>query len=76
MDYIEIYSSTVRFESITMMVAAAASEELHMEQLDVTTAFLYVELEEEVYLEIPEGMFEEKLPGKVLRLQKALHGIK
>ena len=61
-DYTETYSPTVRFESIRMMIAAAASGELHMEQLDVTTTFLYANLEEEVYMEIPEGMFAEKLP--------------
>lgn len=75
-DYSETYSPTVRFESIRMMIAAAASEELHMEQMDVTTAFLYAALEEEVYLEIPEGMFATELPGKVLRLLKALYGLK
>ena len=32
------------------MTVAAASEGMHMEQMDVTTAFLYVELEEEVCL--------------------------
>ena len=51
-DYGDTYSPTVRFESIRMMVAAVASNGLHMEQLDVTTSFLYVDLEEEVYLEI------------------------
>ena len=57
-----------------MMIAAAASEELHMEQMDVTTAFLYAALEEEVYSEIPEGMFATEIPGKVLRLW--LYGLK
>ena len=47
-----------------------------MEQLDVTTAFLYANLEEEVYVEIPEGMFGVKMPGKVPRLFKALYGLK
>ena len=75
-DYTETYSPTVRFESIRLMLAAAASEGMHMEQLDVTTAFLYANLEEEVYLEIPEGMFGEEMPGKVLRLFKALYGLK
>ena len=75
-DYGDTYSPTVRFESIRMMLAAAASDGLHMEQLDVTTAFLYADLEEEVYLEIPEGMFAEPMPGKVLRLLKALYGLK
>ena len=75
-DYGETYSPTVRFESIRLMMAAAASDGLHMEQLDVTTAFLYADLEEEVYLEIPQGMFEEEMPGMVLRLLKALYGLK
>ena len=75
-DYTETYSPTVRFESIRLMLAAAASEGQHMEQMDVTTAFLYAELREEVYLEIPEGMFEEEMHGKVLRLYKALYGLK
>ena len=43
-DYTETYSPTVRFESIRMMVAAAASGDLHMQQLDVTTAVEYVML--------------------------------
>ena len=45
------------------MIVAAASRGLHMEELDVTTAFLYADLEEEVYLEIPERMFAEAMPG-------------
>ena len=75
-DYTETYSPTVRFESIRLMLAAIASEWMHMEQLDVTTTFLYANLEEEVYLEILEGMFDEELPGKVVRLFKALYGPK
>ena len=75
-DYTETYSPTVKFESIRLMLAVAASEGMHMEQLDVTTTFLYANLEEEVYLEIPEGMFGEKMSGKVLRLFKALYGLK
>ena len=47
-----------------------------MEQINVTTAFLYADLEEEVYLEILEGMFDFDMAGKVLRLLKALYGLK
>ena len=49
---------------------------MHMEHMDVTTTFLYADLEEEVYLEIPEGMFDEDMTYKVLRLRKALYGLK
>ena len=67
----------MRFESIRLMTAAVASEGMFIEQMDVTTAFLYADLEEEVYLQIPEGMFEEDMHGKVLtRLKMALYGLK
>ena len=75
-DYTETYSPTVRFESIRMMTAAATSRNMHMEQMDVTTAFPYADLEEEVYLELPEEVFDVDMAGKVLRLIKALYGFK
>lgn len=59
-----------------MMLAAAGGDGLQMEQMDVTTTFLYVDLGEEVYLEIPKGMYGEDMVGKVLRLRKALYGLK
>ena len=71
-DYGETYSPTVRFESIRMMLAAAASDGLHMEKLDVSTAFLYADLEEVVYLEIPEGMFSEAMSSKEKYLGEVL----
>ena len=59
-----------------MMPAEAAAEGLHTAQMDVTTAFLYADLEEEVYMAIPNGMFDQPMSGKVLRLLKALYGLK
>ena len=40
------------------------------------TAFLYAPLEEEVYMEQPEGTVEEGDEGKVMRLLKCLYGLK
>ena len=58
------------------MLAEVAAEGLHRAQMDVTTAFLYADLEEEVYMEIPDRMFDQPMLGKVLRLLKALYGLK
>lgn len=44
-DYEETFSPTVRFESVRLMVAAAAADGLHTHQMDVTTAFLYASLD-------------------------------
>ena len=75
-DYDETFSPTVRFESIRLMVAAAAADDMHTHQMDVTTAFLYASLDEEVYMELMEGMEGYGEPGKVARLWKAIYGLK
>ena len=75
-DYDETFSPTVRFESVRLMVAAAAAAGMHTHQMDVTTAFLYASLEEEVYMELMEGMDGYGEPGKVARLWKAINGLK
>ena len=54
----------------------AALENWTIEGLDVRNAYLYGELDEEIYMEQPEG---HKTPGKehlVFRLLKALYGLK
>ena len=75
-DYDQTFSPTVRFESIRQLVAVRTSRGLHMHQMDVTTAFLYAPLEEEVYMEQPEGTVLEGNEGKVMRLLKCLYGLK
>ena len=67
-DYEEAFSLTVRFESVRLMVAAAAVGNMHTHQMDVTTTFLYASLDEVVYTELLEGMEGYGTPGKVARL--------
>src|ERR1700744_5961587 len=75
-DYDEIFSPVVRFETVWMMLALAALRDWHISGLDVKTAFLYGELDEELYMEQPEGF---KIPGqqnKVMLLKRAIYGLK
>ena len=58
------------------MLAEVVAEGLHTAQMDVTTAFLYADLEEEVYMEIPDGMFDQPMPSKAICLLEALSGLK
>ena len=44
--------------------------------MDVKFAFLNSILEEEVYIEQPEGFFDENNKDKVCKLNKALYGLK
>ena len=55
-DYEETFAPTVRFESVRALAALAAGVGWELDQMDVTTAFLYAELDEETYIEIPEGV--------------------
>ncbi|KAJ4702606.1 Retrovirus-related Pol polyprotein from transposon TNT 1-94 [Melia azedarach] len=53
-DYNEIFSPVVRHTSIRVLLAIVAHQDLELEQLDVKTAFLHRELEEEIYMTQPD----------------------
>jgi len=75
-DYDETFAPTVRFESVRLLVAFAASMGWELDQMDVATAFLYARLEEETYVEIPEGVAPVVGKDQVWRLHKCLYGLK
>jgi len=72
-DYEETYSPVVRYTSIRLLMALAAKYDLDIDQMDVTTAFLHPELEEEIYMELPSGY---RLNGRTCRLKKSIYGLK
>ena len=75
-DYDETFSRVVRFSSIRALLAYGVSRQMLIHQMDVVTAFLNGTLDEEIYMQQPEGYVE---PGKeelVCRLKKSLYGLK
>ena len=75
-DYDEIFSPVVRFETVRMLFATAALENWQISALDVKTAFLYGKLDEEIYMEQPEGFKVKGQEDKVVRLRRAIYGLK
>jgi transposase InsO family protein len=75
-DFNEIFSPVVRLTTIRVVLAMCAIFDLHLEQLDVKTAFLHGELEEEIYMLQPEGFAETGKENLVCRLNKSLYGLK
>src|SRR5208282_822870 len=76
-DYLDTYAPVVKLASIRILLAIAAIFGLEIHQMDVVTAFLAGELEEEIYMEQPEG-FEvgTKEDDLVCRLRKSIYGLK
>uniref|UniRef100_A0A2N9FGP9 Integrase catalytic domain-containing protein n=1 Tax=Fagus sylvatica TaxID=28930 RepID=A0A2N9FGP9_FAGSY len=75
-DYFDTYSPVTRITSIRMLIAIAALYNLEIHQMDVKTAFLNGELDEEIYMEQPEGFIVPGKEKKVCRLVKSLYGLK
>uniref|UniRef100_A0A2N9IT68 CCHC-type domain-containing protein n=1 Tax=Fagus sylvatica TaxID=28930 RepID=A0A2N9IT68_FAGSY len=75
-DYDEVFSPVVRHTSIRVVLALVADQDLELEQLDVKTAFLHGNLEEEIFMEQPEGFKQPDTENLVCRLKKSLYGLK
>ncbi|GKA25382.1 retrovirus-related pol polyprotein from transposon TNT 1-94 [Tanacetum coccineum] len=75
-DFNEIFSPVVRMTNIRVVLAMCATYDLHLEHLDVKTAFLHGNLEEEIYMLQPEGFKQKGKENLVCRLNKSLYGLK
>ena len=53
-EFIEIFSPVVKMSTIRLVLRMVAAENLHLEQLDVKTAFLHGDLEEDICMIQPE----------------------
>ncbi|KAI0991634.1 hypothetical protein K3495_g16553, partial [Podosphaera aphanis] len=79
-DYFETFASVIRFNTLRILLAKAAADDLEIEALDVETAFLNPKLEEEIFMEVPQ--FFHLLHPNVnqdthhLKLNKSLYGLK
>ncbi|KAL0360689.1 UNVERIFIED_CONTAM: Retrovirus-related Pol polyprotein from transposon TNT 1-94 [Sesamum radiatum] len=76
LDFFDTYSPVTRITSIRVLIAIAALYDLEIHQMDVKTAFLNGELDEEIYMEQPEGFVVPGQEKKVCRLVKSLYGLK
>jgi len=72
-DYHEVFASTGKYKTLRVMLSLAARRDMRLVQMDVPSAFVRADLEEEVFMEMPPG-FEQ--PGMVCKLLKSLYGLK
>jgi len=75
-DYKETFSPVSRKDSLRVIMALVAHFDLELHQMDVKTAFLNGDLEEEVYMKQPEGFSSSASEHLVCKLKKSIYGLK
>ena len=71
-----MFSPVVKHSSIRALLGIVAMHDFELEQLDVKTTFLHGELEENIYMEQPEGFVDSGKEDYVCLLKKSLYGLK
>jgi hypothetical protein len=75
-DYDETFSPIAMLKSIRILLAIAAYFNYEILQVDIKTAFLNGNIEEELYMVQPEGFVNSKDANKVCKLQTSIYGLK
>jgi hypothetical protein len=75
-DYDEIFAPVARYTSIRIIISLALVFDWKLHQMDVKTAFLNGEVEQEVYIEQPEGFVIHGKESHVCKHKKSLYGLK
>ncbi|TYK11049.1 putative Polyprotein [Cucumis melo var. makuwa] len=75
-DFFETFSTVTRIISTRVLFAIVALNNLLVHQMDVKTAVLNDDLEEEIYMEQFEGFTVHSQESKVRKLDKSLYGLK
>ena len=74
-DYFETFAPVARYKSFRLLFSLATSLDYELKHLDVPTAFLNADLEEDAYMEQPPG-YSNGDSSKVWKLKKSLYGTK
>lgn len=74
LSYSEIYAPVAKLATFRLFIAIATKFNLPVYQMDVTGAFLYGEINESVYIRLPDGAYENN--DCIVKLNKALYGLK
>ncbi|GER47805.1 gag-pol polyprotein [Striga asiatica] len=75
-DYDETFSPVAMLKSIRILLAVAAHMDYEVWQMDVKTAFLNGNLQEDIYMQQPEGFIAEGREHLVCKLNRSIYGLK
>nr|GEV49200.1 ribonuclease H-like domain-containing protein [Tanacetum cinerariifolium] len=75
-DFDETFSPVVKMSTVRCVIALFVTNNWSLFQLDVNNAFLYEDLDEDIYMTIPKGFSSKYNKNKVCKLVKSLYGLK
>nr|GEY30150.1 retrotransposon protein, putative, Ty1-copia subclass [Tanacetum cinerariifolium] len=75
-DYEETFSLVADIRAIRILISIASYYDYEIWQMDIKTAFLNGRLDEDIYIEQPEGYVDPKYPNRVCKLQRSIYGLK
>lgn len=75
MDYMKTFSPIAKLITVQVLLLVATVQDWFLYQFDINNAFLYSDLEEEIYMRKPPG-YNKGGPHKVYKLFKSLYGLK
>ncbi|GKF61453.1 retrotransposon protein, putative, ty1-copia subclass, partial [Tanacetum coccineum] len=75
-DYEETFSPVADIRAIKILIAITAYYDYEIWQMDVKTIFLNGRLDEDIYMEQPEGYVNPKYPNRRCKLQRSIYGLK
>jgi hypothetical protein len=76
LDFTETFSPMVKANTIRLVLSLAITQQWTICQIDIQNAFLHGQLQEEVYMQQPQGYVHPNFPHHVCRLKKSLYGLK
>ena len=75
-DYTETFSPVVLMNSIRCLLSLVVNLHWSLHQLDVSNAFLYGDIIEQVFMEQPPGYVAQGETSQVCLLRRAIYGLK
>ena len=69
------YAPTISKQQLRLLLAEAVRNGHDVHQIDVRTAYLYSDLLDEIFLQVPAGYQPKQLPCTILKIKKAMYGL-
>jgi transposase InsO family protein len=76
LDYTDTFAPVAKYDTVRALLSMVAKFDLELDQMDVKTAFLNGQLDEEIYMRQPPGFEDPEHPDWVWKLLKAIYGLK